>query len=253
MASDDRPKLPRASLRGEKLYVEGEKEPYFQDRKETIYLRVDVLTVHRGYEPEVYRERTSKKALTEFLRGKARLENRDRFALIGLETDRNTPIEFSLGPISDTEAEHHWRAHIGFRPNDLEFDWEECFWVQGYCTRQYLDDLLGAIRRGHIDNIRVGMETTMWTRDQPSMYRRRPRTWHIAPPIDRESTDHNKLEQGNISLLTWEEKFGDHPANEAKEVTAPKPQLVDLPPRVYSMLTALVVMVAALLVLTFLR
>jgi hypothetical protein len=36
-------------------------------------------------------------------------------------------------------------------------------------------------------------------------------------------------------------------------VTASKPQLVELPSRVYSMLTALLVMVAALLVLIFLR
>jgi hypothetical protein len=31
MASDD-PKLPRAPLHGDKLYVEGEKEPYFRDQ-----------------------------------------------------------------------------------------------------------------------------------------------------------------------------------------------------------------------------
>jgi len=31
MACDD-PKLPRAPLHGDKLYVEGEKEPYFRDQ-----------------------------------------------------------------------------------------------------------------------------------------------------------------------------------------------------------------------------
>jgi hypothetical protein len=48
MTSDDRPKLPRATVRDEKLYVEGEKEPYFQDLREgTIYLRVDALSLRR--------------------------------------------------------------------------------------------------------------------------------------------------------------------------------------------------------------
>ena len=42
MASDDRPKLPRNP--DEKLYVEGEKEPYFRDLEHTIALRVRKLT-----------------------------------------------------------------------------------------------------------------------------------------------------------------------------------------------------------------
>jgi hypothetical protein len=41
MASDDRPKLPRATLRDEKLYIEGKKEPYFLDRTN------DCLAAHR--------------------------------------------------------------------------------------------------------------------------------------------------------------------------------------------------------------
>jgi hypothetical protein len=48
------------------------------------------------------------------------------------------------------------------------------------------------------------------------------------------------------------EKFG-APKTKDDEATAPKPQLVELPARVHSMLTALLVIVAALLVVTFLR
>ena len=82
------------------------------------------------------------------------------------------------------------------------------FWIQGYCTKQYLDDLLAAVRRGHVDNIRVGMETTMWTRDRPSMFGGiSSRTWHIAPPIDHDDATDHALEGGNISSLTWEEKL----------------------------------------------
>ena len=48
----DEPKLPRATLHGEKLYLEGEGEPYFRDTENTIRLRIDALTIYRGYEPE---------------------------------------------------------------------------------------------------------------------------------------------------------------------------------------------------------
>jgi hypothetical protein len=101
MAFDDRPKLPRAIVRDEKLYVEGEKEPYFQDREHTIRLRVDALTVYRGYVPEHLRKPAGAKVLTESLHGTARLEDGNRFALIGLETDRKTRINFLLRTISD--------------------------------------------------------------------------------------------------------------------------------------------------------
>ena len=77
MASDDRPKLPRASLRGEKLYVEGEKEPYFRDGTNEVRLRIDALTIRRGYR---------KGDLTESLGGIVTIEE-DEFALIGRETD----------------------------------------------------------------------------------------------------------------------------------------------------------------------
>jgi hypothetical protein len=49
MSSEDRPKLPRTSLRGEKLYIEGEKEPYFRDRTNDVLLRIEALTIRRGY------------------------------------------------------------------------------------------------------------------------------------------------------------------------------------------------------------
>ena len=60
-----------------------------------------------------------------------------------------------------------------------------CFWVSGHCTKQYFDDVVAGIRRGHVDNIRVGMETTLWT-NRSSMVRS-PRTWHLTPPITKDS------------------------------------------------------------------
>ena len=194
MAFDDRPKLPRVTVRDEKLYVEGEKEPYFQDRKHTIRLCVRALTIYRGYVPENFSERAGAKVPTESLRGTATLEDGNRFALIGLETDRKTPINFVLPTIADNETKHHWQASIGFTPHDREYpDWEEQFWIEGYCRKQYLDDLLAAVRRGHIDNIRVGMETTMWTKttQRSTALARGPGTLHRQSTATMQKITHS--------------------------------------------------------------
>jgi hypothetical protein len=60
-------------------------------------------------------------------------------------------------------------------------------------------------------------------------------------------------EFGNISSLTWEEKFGLYPAKAEDQVAEVKPQAVELPARVYTMLTALIVIGVLLVILTFLR
>ena len=242
-------KLPRVTLRGENLYVEGEEEPYFRDPESTIRLRVDALTIYRGYEPEDPIKLTGK-VLTESLHGIAKLEGGDRLAVIGIQTDTRTPIEFSLWPVADTEAKFHWRSTIGFQPLDWKRERENGFWIAGNCTRQYLDDVLAAVRRGQVDTIFVGMQTTLWTKDKAILSER---AWHVAPSTnDREST-RPAFERGNISSLTWEEKFGLHLAKPNDDVTAPRPQLVELPARIYSMLSALIAIGVALLVLTFLQ
>jgi hypothetical protein len=68
---DDRPKLPRARLRDEKLYIEGEKEPYFRDRTNDVRLRIKALTIRRGYQ-----DGKTGKVLTEYLHGIATLGER---------------------------------------------------------------------------------------------------------------------------------------------------------------------------------
>jgi hypothetical protein len=252
MALDD-PKLPRTTLRGENLYVQGEEEPYFRDPEHTIRLRVDSLAIHRGYEPRDLTQHTSTKVIVESLRGIAKIEGQDRLAVIGLETHRNTPIEFYLRSIPDAETKFHWHVDIGFHtPHDWELEQQERFWIQGFCTGQYFEDLLAAVRRGHVDNIRVAIQTTLWTKDQSSALEV-PRTWHLASPSDREST-WPTIERGNISSLTWEERFGLQPAKGMEDVpTAPKPHVVALPSQVYLMLTALVAIGALLLLVTVLR
>jgi len=240
-------KLPRATLRGENLYVECEKEPYFRDPESTISLRVDALTIYRGYESEDPIKLTGK-VLTESLHGIAKLEGKNRFAVVGLETDRKTPIKFQLWPVSDTETKFHWRATIGFDHQHLFR--KAGFWIRGNCERQHFDDLLAAVRRGHVDNILIGMETTMWT--NKAMHRPSERAWHLAPPTNNPEPTQPAVELGYISSLKWEEKFGLRPAKETEDdLTAPKPQVIELPARIYSMLSALVAIGAVLLVLTF--
>jgi hypothetical protein len=264
MASDDRPKLPRATLRDEKLYVEGEKEPYFQDREHTIRLRVRELTIHRGYYPENYRNPDAAKVLGESLRGIAKLEGGDRLAVVGLEAARTTPIEFHLAPIDRADTEKYdWPVIIGFRTYDWEFpDDDEGFWIQGHCTRQYFDDVLAAIRRGRVDNIYIEMKTMLWTRDKPPLFGplNSRMTFYLAPRTDSESTEPEN-QHGNIWSLRWDEKFGLPPAKETKDELKPlkeaddepKLQLVELPARLYSLLTALLTIAVALLMVMFLR
>ena len=123
---------------------------------------------------------------------------------------------------------YHWPAIISFNAKRFSND--------GYCRRHYFDDVLAAVWRGHVHYIFVDIQTALWTKDRS--------TWHVAPPNNREY-------RNTISSLTWEEKFGLQRLKETDD--EPKPQLVELPARVYSTLSALLAIAAALLVLTFLR
>jgi hypothetical protein len=194
MASHERPKLPRATLRDQKLYVEGEQEPYFQDREHVVRLRVDALTVHPGSEPAQYSNWHSNQVVTESIHGIATIEQGERFAVIGLDgSDRTTSIKFHLRPISDPALE--FEAKIGFHVYDPEFpDLKEGFWIQGYFRRQLFDELLTALVQKGVDYINLGLKTRMWTIDT--------KTWHVEPPTDDEPTS----EPGFIYSLTWAAK-----------------------------------------------
>jgi hypothetical protein len=258
MASDDRPKLPRVTLGDERLYVEGEKEPYFRNPEHTILMCVEAFTISRSYQQDridgVKRENWYH---SDSLKGIAKLEGRDRFAVIGLETGPNPPITFGLEPVPDADAGLHWRGSIWFFTRDLSSVDEDQFYVNAVCPKTHFDELLAAIERGHIDHIRVAMETNMWTRGFSGL-------WHLAPPKYREDRESPDFEIVTISSVTMVEKFGHRPANKSKddlhltektkdEIAVPKPLLVELPTRVYSMLTALLAIAAALLMLTLLR
>jgi hypothetical protein len=132
MAYDD-PKLPRAVLRGENLYIDGENEPYFRDPGYPVYLEVTDLRISGGF---FGKGDSPKQPAAVTLRGRAKLEGKDKFAVAGVKTDRSPPIEFYLRHVLENETKFHWRATIGFQMYDWEFEDEEGFWVQGYCTGQ---------------------------------------------------------------------------------------------------------------------
>ena len=127
MAYDD-PKLPRAVLRGENLYIDGEKEPYFRDPGYRVYLEVTDLRIYDGFEAEdISKGDTPKQLAAVTLRGRAKLERKDKFAVAGVKTDPLPPIEFHLRRVPENETKFHWRVTIGFQMYDWEFENEDGF------------------------------------------------------------------------------------------------------------------------------
>ncbi len=101
------------------------------------------------------------KVLTEFLRGIAKLEGRDRFAVAGLETDRKTPIETIYVRSPTPRTKIHWRANIGFHTNDWNSTSRRASRFRGTAQDNIsMTCLQRDPHRGHVDNIRVGIEET---------------------------------------------------------------------------------------------
>jgi hypothetical protein len=252
MAYDD-PKLPRAVLRGENLYIDGENEPYFRDPEYPVYLEVTDLRISGGFESEDLGkgDRPMQMAAVT-LRGRAKLEGKDKFAVAGVETDPSPPIEFQLRQVAENETKFHWRATIGFQMHDWEFENEEGFWVQGYCTGQLFDAIVAVVRTGRVEKLRVGMETMMWTKQKSSGFMPgMPMTFHLVPPVDKDST-RPAIERGTITGITWDESYSLRTSKPAKDDAAPpKPAVVELPARLYSMLGTIIIIGIVIAVLQF--
>ena len=114
MASDD-PKLPRVTLRDEKLYVEGEKDPYFQDSGHTIRLRVRELTILRGYQPD-YSNPAAPKVLAELLRGMAELRRAINSAVIGFQDKPESADRIRHKPGLRHRDQNRLATSFGFAP-----------------------------------------------------------------------------------------------------------------------------------------
>ena len=80
-----------------------------------------------------------------------------------------------------------------------------------------------------------------------------PMTFHLAPPVDKELAS-PAIEWGTITGITWDESYGvrtPKPADDA--APPPKPTVVELPARLYSILGTIIAIGAVIAVLLFLR
>jgi hypothetical protein len=252
MAFDD-PKLPRAVTRGEELFVGDDEEPYVRDRDEPIYLDITDFSISGGFEREHFTEKASPKVpVRESLSGRAKIDGKDSFAVAGVEIGKAVPIAFLLRSVPETETRFVWRATIGFNAGDWEFDTEDEFWISAYVPPDRFEAIVAAVRTGRVERMRVGMRTTMWTKNKrhPMMAAKHV-AWHLVPPPDEPESRRTAIEWADLDSLTWGETYGIRtppPPDEGAE--APAPTVVELPPRVYSLLTSILgvaVFIAALL------
>jgi hypothetical protein len=254
MAYDD-PKLPRAVRLGENLYLDGEKEPYFRDPEYQIFLEVMDLRISDGFEAEDFgRGDSPKQRAAVTLRGRGKLQGRIKFAVAGVNTDPTPAVKFHLRRVTEDETKFHWRATIGFQMYDWKFDNKEEFWIQSYCTAKPFEAITAAIRTGRVEKLRVAMETTMWTKQKSSGFMpNRPMTFHLAPPVDKESTK-PAIEWGTITSITWDERYGLGRSKSADaDLPLGKPTAVELPARFYLMLGTVIGICAVIAGLLFLR
>jgi hypothetical protein len=93
----------------------------------------------------------------------------------------------------------------------------------------------------------------MWTKDKAYSIGETWRTWHLVPPTDRDDRRPSP-ERATIIRVTWDETYGTTPPPPVdKEATPPKPALVEIPAKVYSMLSVITTVLVVMLVLQFLR
>jgi hypothetical protein len=153
------PMLPRAVLRGDNLFVGNETDPYFRVPGYVVDFEVTGLQIYGSHEAEDMMrpdgpKEGAKTRPVEGLRGQAILHGRNRFAVVGVQTEIKPRIDFHLLPVLAGESEYHWRANIGFRMNDREFETERGFWIQAYCTRQSFDEILAMVRKKQLTTLR---------------------------------------------------------------------------------------------------
>ncbi|GIK83373.1 MAG: hypothetical protein BroJett024_44780 [Alphaproteobacteria bacterium] len=254
MAFDD-PKLPRAVARGEELFVGDDKEPYVRDLDERIYVEIANLSISGGFEPEDVTENDSSKVpVRESLSGCAKLEDKNNFAVAGMQVGTNMPIAFLLRAVPETETRFVWRATIGFNARNWEIDTEDEFWISAYVPPDRFETIIAAVRGGHVERIRLGMRTTMWTKNKrhPMMAAVRV-VWHLAPPPDKAESCSPAIEWANLDSLTWSETCGPRTAPPDEDAELPKPAVVELPARVYSLLGGILAVLAFIAALLLFR
>ena len=112
---------------------------------------------------------------------------------------------------------------------------------------------MAAVRTGRVGKLRVGMETIKWTKEGLSRLVHIPKTFYLAPPVERASKSPDTA-TGTINSITWDESYNLVSPDPADDHTPrPKPTVVELPPTLYWMLGAVIAIGAVIAVLLFLR
>ena len=253
MAHNDT-KLPRTDIRGENLFVEGEDEPYFRIPEHWVWMNVGDIFVGGGFEKPLTEPVTAFKPRRLRIEGRAAFEHGDSFAVIGYQIDPKTPVHVSFN--TNSEHRHHWQANIGLMPFEAMGD--EFFYVEFYLPDPEFADLVTIARAGNLDNIRIAMTTSMWTKMRPVSvsYFHGNADLYLCP-----NSYSPQSERGTLQSVQWTERFRAKPpkldtppppSNHNAEKSL-KPTIVELPGKLYSMLSTLIFMGVAIAVIILYR
>jgi hypothetical protein len=174
MAYDD-PKLPRAVLRGDQLFVGKDKDPDERDPGYRVALEVTELGLVGGFEPKDMTDDASPKVpVRPSLSGRAKIEGKDRFAVAGTEVGKDAPIAFQLRPVPVNETRFLWRGTLAYSPHDWEYDRDETYWISAHVPPDDFEDIVAAVRSGRVERLRVVLILSMWTKQKSSGFMHGP-------------------------------------------------------------------------------
>ncbi|WP_398482512.1 hypothetical protein [Tardiphaga sp.] len=196
----DEKKLPRATMRDNKLHVEGEKDVYVRGMIRSLTLHVRDLVYHRGYSVD-----EGKAQVTGRISGTAIIQRRDAIAVAGSKF-RSTEMEFSVRAVPPG-SEHEWKCTIGFLPYDWEIskpDDADHFYVEVYVTQEAFADAEGAFLAGRATALDIILDTDLWV---PENDWHEPQSgfvnWHLVPTEN--PSDMPRSERGRVEQFGWRE------------------------------------------------
>ncbi|MDO9353874.1 MAG: hypothetical protein Q7T55_09265, partial [Solirubrobacteraceae bacterium] len=193
-------KLPRATMRDNKLYVEGEKDAYVRGMIRSLTLEVRDLVYHRGYSVD-----GGKAQVTGRISGTAVVQRRDAIAVAGSDW-RSTELTFSVRAVP-AGSEHEWKSTIGFLAYDWEIsdpDDEDRFFVEVYVTQDAFTDAEGAFLAGRTKTLDVILDTDLWVHEDDW---HEPQSgfvkWYLVPTEKPSGTP--RSERGRVESFGWKE------------------------------------------------
>jgi hypothetical protein len=210
-------KLPRAELREERLYIEGEKEPYMQGSRHSLRLTVRKLQFHRKF--GIYDGKAQQSGL---IQGTATIED-DRLTVAGRGLPEVRKIPVSV--VGHDEEEYDWEISVGFNPGDWIYGTVDEYFCSCYVPESVFNELVKAYLMGKAEELTVKACPKLWLREPdwhgPGTF---GRTWYLVPSIDRQMPDDmTDMARGNITTFSWSDRPTEEPpADEEEELQQPK-------------------------------